>query len=622
MFFSAERTLASLESLRDLHPFFGTIFLVCKRSLLTAGKLMDFPMADLTNGFLDEYHRLHPNSDWYYQPYKIFGKGRVWFKPDFAPNGLLLLNSQTFAPVFMHNPGTKSWGWQENYVEKLRTKLPKGRRLPVFDLAVWIFRMKKWDRDTSPADIIQHFIAHFNFTPDERQLLLDETVPPALELPLFNQLPADWAVLSSFIHPPPDAGLDQTGTLAYLKLENLGPTMKMEMVPARRLNIITGDNGLGKSFLLECAWWALTGTWPGIPAYPSRFDSQKNSLPSITFELAAEASHPNRTRIPYDFNSRSWPKPKNRSTIQGMIVYARVDETFAIWDPGQTASGGNIPAPIVFTGIQVWDGLTGSIEGLIRDWARWQAMPARYPFDIFCQVLNQLSPPDLGGFTPGDPVRIPNDPRDIPTLKHPYGVTPLLYASAGVRRIITLAYLMVWVWHEHRIQSELSSASPASRMVVMVDEIESHLHPKWQRAILPAMLDVQKAMAHDLDIQFLITTHSPLIMVSMEPEFDDACDKLFHLDLGANNDVTLEEKNFTVFGQVNSWLTSPVFELRHARSRKAEQAIEAAKKIQLSGRIDIKELIKVNEQLVKYLAADDAFWPRWVYFAEKHGIKA
>ena len=40
------------------------------------------------------------------------------------------------------------------------------------------------------------------------------------------------------------------------------------MEPSRRLNLITGDNGLGKSFLLDIAWWTLTRTWAGHPARP------------------------------------------------------------------------------------------------------------------------------------------------------------------------------------------------------------------------------------------------------------------------------------------------------------------------------------------------------------------
>ena len=50
--------------------------------------------------------------------------------------------------------------------------------------------------------------------------------------------------------------------LEYLKLENVGPAPRMEVEFAPRVNLMTGDNGLGKSFLLDTAWWALTGYWP------------------------------------------------------------------------------------------------------------------------------------------------------------------------------------------------------------------------------------------------------------------------------------------------------------------------------------------------------------------------
>ena len=42
--------------------------------------------------------------------------------------------------------------------------------------------------------------------------------------------------------------------LGYLRLRMSAlPLMEMELAP--RLNLITGDNGLGKSFLLDVAWW-------------------------------------------------------------------------------------------------------------------------------------------------------------------------------------------------------------------------------------------------------------------------------------------------------------------------------------------------------------------------------
>ncbi len=49
--------------------------------------------------------------------------------------------------------------------------------------------------------------------------------------------------------------------LKHLKLENVGPSSAMELEFGERLNLITGDNGLGKSFLLDIAWWSMTRKW-------------------------------------------------------------------------------------------------------------------------------------------------------------------------------------------------------------------------------------------------------------------------------------------------------------------------------------------------------------------------
>jgi hypothetical protein len=66
---------------------------------------------------------------------------------------------------------------------------------------------------------------------------------------------------------------------------------------------------------------------------------------------------------------------------------------------------------------------------------------------------------------------------------------------------------------------------------------------------------------------------------------------------------------------------SDIFELRHARSLEAEQAIEDAKKLQLQKQATEEEVREVSERLVKYLAAHDRFWPRWTFFAEQHGVE-
>ena len=50
--------------------------------------------------------------------------------------------------------------------------------------------------------------------------------------------------------------------LHRLHLKNVGPAPMLDMNLAPRLNLITGDNGLGKSFLLDVAWYCLTRRWP------------------------------------------------------------------------------------------------------------------------------------------------------------------------------------------------------------------------------------------------------------------------------------------------------------------------------------------------------------------------
>ena len=84
--------------------------------------------------------------------------------------------------------------------------------------------------------------------------------------------------------------------------------------------------------------------------------------------------------------------------------------------------------------------------------------------------------------------------------------------------------------------------------------------------------------------------------------------------------MVLEEIEFQKYGDVSAWLMSSVFGLRHARSREAEEAIEAAKKAQLSSMDDKSEVENISNKLKRALAGDDPFWPRWIFFAEERGV--
>lgn len=216
-------------------------------------------------------------------------------------------------------------------------------------------------------------------------------------------------------------------------------------------------------------------------------------------------------------------------------------------------------------------------------------------------------------------MRLPGDPRDIPTVKHKYATVPVTHTSSGVQRVLLLAYLIIWSWQEHELAAERMQRQPLRRMMVIVDELEAHLHPKWQRIVLPALMSVGDLLSSDLAIQTIAATHSPMILASMESTFDASTDVLYHL-YGDGPTVRLEVTPFVKYGDASGWLTSPLFGLRHARSREAELAIEDAKALQLLPEPSKEAVQAISDRLRKYLADDDKFWPRWLYFAELNGV--
>ena len=416
---------------------------------------------------------------------------------------------------------------------------------------------------------------------------------------------------------PPDAPSQTEGTLRSLRLCHVGPAKEFYLEFGERLTLIAGDNGLGKSFLLDAAWWALTGTWAGRPAYP--FLSEQASTPRIEYSIQNVTGQEIAGESEFDWKYQTWKHLSNQPSVAALSIYARVDGSFAVADETRGRLQTNEPRSLIlFTEREMWDGKAGETEGLVRDWVSWQLSSYTAPFAMLARVLERLSPDDVGPLVPSDPIRISGDPRNIPTVRHVYGDVPVLFASAGVQRVLLLAYLIIWSWQEHLLASQQTGTAPQRKMVIVVDELEAHLHPKWQRLILPSLMSIGKLLSENLEIQVIAATHSPMVLASVEEEFSEESDLLAHLWL-VDGSVNLEELDFHKYGDMSSWLTSPVFGLSHARSRTAEEIIEKAKALQLLDNPSLDAVRQVTERLKGTLAPDDLFWSRWLYFARRLG---
>jgi hypothetical protein len=423
--------------------------------------------------------------------------------------------------------------------------------------------------------------------------------------------------------------------LKSIKVDGVGPVRKLAASFGERLNVLTGDNGLGKSFVLDIAFWALSGFWPARRvAIPD--ESPRPVRPVILFGVAGGRQTAKVAgKATYDFRTQSWMRRPNKPIRPGLVLYASVDGGFVVWDPSRNpardAAAGQPgiserPIPYQFDNKSLAEGLSDEngrplCNGLISDWVSWyyerSGSSRTQPFAILESVVQQLAPPQEP-VQCAEPRRVfVDDPRKFPTLDFPYGNVAFPHWSAGFRRVMNFAYLLVWAWYEHSQAAELRKEKPVDRLILLIDEVESHLHPKWQRMILPALLAVAQGLAPALHVQVLTATHSPLILASLEPHFDESKDRLFWFDLRAEEKrIAFQEYPWAIQGDVVGWLTSDIFGLQQARSKEAEAAIEAAEAFMRGDKQDLPHGLRtkgaIDAALRKCLPGMDPFWPRWV----------
>jgi AAA domain, putative AbiEii toxin, Type IV TA system len=420
-----------------------------------------------------------------------------------------------------------------------------------------------------------------------------------------------------------------TGTLRRIDLQHVGPASAMSITFGGRLNFFVGDNGLGKSFVLDVAWWALTRTWARGLVMPH----PPPAKPKIEYEYLTQNGRLHHHVSQFDRSKESWPLEHGRPPIPGLVLYAQVDGGFSVWDPARNSWRDNNPdrpPAYIFSASEVWDGLPLDqpekfCNGIITDWASWQLENGE-AFDQLRRVLVALSPSHEEVLEPGALTKVSlRDARKHPTLAMPYGRdVPLIHASAGVRRIIALAYLLVWSWQEHVAACRLLGDEPVHQIIFLVDEIEAHLHPQWQRRIVPALLAVMNELAGaQVNVQIVTATHSPLVLASVEPSFDEARDVLFHFGMNAGA-VELSEIKWAKQGDAVNWLVSSAFGLAQGRSIEAERAIEAAEAF-MRGDFDalpasLRTIDSIHRELSRVLAGHDDFWPRWLVETKFKGM--
>lgn len=115
---------------------------------------------------------------------------------------------------------------------------------------------------------------------------------------------------------------------------------------------------------------------------------------------------------------------------------------------------------------------------------------------------------------------------------------PLAYYSDGFRNLLYLLIDLVWRASQLNPWLTLEGITSSVYGVVTIDEIDLHLHPKWQAK---AIAMIQRLLPN---VQFFVTTHSPTVVANFEKGT---------LYVISANEIIRHERNF--FGkQVNNVL--------------------------------------------------------------------
>lgn len=168
-------------------------------------------------------------------------------------------------------------------------------------------------------------------------------------------------------------------------------------------------------------------------------------------------------------------------------------------------------------------------------------------------------------------------------VKTPYGWVNLRDLSFGYQ---TTTALIVDIAAKMMEQYPDSVNPLAEPVIILVDEIDLHLHPKWQRTV------IDKLSHHFPAAQFIATSHSPLIVQAAQ-------------DKGANIVVCRKEGDHVVIDnnpdEVKGWrvdqiLVSDLFETGSSRSVQTQEKVDeyiAKKGLEnLSGNTELDPEIK------------------------------
>lgn len=185
--------------------------------------------------------------------------------------------------------------------------------------------------------------------------------------------------------------------------------------------------------------------------------------------------------------------------------------------------------------------------------------------------------------TEGFPIeflRVAEDENGLfPQFRTPDGDVPLNVLSQGTQSIIQwLAFLLFGYAKYYDYASDLEKRAG----VVIIDEIDAHLHPSWQRRIIPTLRH------HFPNLQLFCSTHSPLMLAGLK------AGQVQLLKRGDHGKITVSRNETDIVGWSADEILRSFLDLPSPTDLKTAEDIQRLQELRRSGKLSGAEAAELE----------------------------